>query len=324
MVVKSPSEGETERMSKTNLASGTKYQLLLAAAQHGTCYNPACTERLLVTRAGKTIANFEFAHIRDDQRPKDPAADLGWRYWPDDLPSDQRNHFSNIALLCQACHKLIDKVDPRSYSVELLREWKTQAEGNLGPNLAMAVGSMTTEELESLILSALKSYAPTRDVRVTLAAAFIDAASAIQVSLKGAQRMLEQNPLLRDRQAAISVTATNHGELAASVTSFDLELRRPGREHHPVLMSPNPVGVNPALPVRLDSGASQTWIFHTDQLRATVKAYGEAAVFTDVVGIARLATGEASASESVGAEHIPMWDDPAEVAVLFEKMRSDL
>ena len=75
------------------------------------------------------MANFEIAHIRDELPPGDPTADIGWRYWPDDLTQDDRNRFDNLVLLCPPCHKLVDRIKPRDFSPELLHEWKQVAEG---------------------------------------------------------------------------------------------------------------------------------------------------------------------------------------------------
>lgn len=308
-------------MVKASLGTGAKYELLMATARHRTCYNPACNERLLVERAGKAVVNFEFAHIRDEQQPEDPDADIGWRYWPDDLTIDQRNHFSNVVLLCTPCHKLVDKIDPRSYSTTLLSQWKTDAEGADGAVLAATVGSMTAEALEEVVLAALQRFVPTRDVRVTLAIALIDDGGAILLPVEHALDMIAANPRMREMETAIAVEATNHGELSASVVAFDLQLRRGGREVHPTLTSPNPVGINPTLPVEIGSGSKSTWLFHTVQLRATISEFGAAAVFTDVAGIARLATGETCQSAMVGVEDIPMWDDAAQVAAVVSSIR---
>lgn len=110
-------------MGKKKLSSGVKAMLLVDPK--GTCHNPICNEPLLVTRSGKPIVNFEYAHIRDESPPRSKNSDVGWRYWPDaDLTEEERNSPENLILLCGPCHKLIDKIEPRAYSVELLRTWK--------------------------------------------------------------------------------------------------------------------------------------------------------------------------------------------------------
>ena len=75
------------------------------------------------------MSDFEIAHIRDELQPRDPCANVGWRYWPDDLTQEDRNRFDNLILLCPPCHKLIDRVRPRDFSPEQLHGWKRAAEG---------------------------------------------------------------------------------------------------------------------------------------------------------------------------------------------------
>jgi WD40 repeat protein len=114
---------------KRQLRSGEK--AAVAVASSGRCYNPECNEPLILVRDGHCIINFEIAHIRDELQPMDEASDVGWRYWPaEDLTQEERNRVDNLILMCQACHKLIDRVEPRSYSVEKLRQWKTDSERN--------------------------------------------------------------------------------------------------------------------------------------------------------------------------------------------------
>lgn len=143
---------------KRALSSGDKYALVLAA--RGDCYNPECHEPLMTERDGRPVANFVIAHVRDELPPADPASDIGWRYWPaDDMTVDQRNHFSNLLLLCAPCHKLIDKIDPRTYTVELLHEWKRTNEGERGAELAGTLGSVDQDTLEDLLGEVLRSSA---------------------------------------------------------------------------------------------------------------------------------------------------------------------
>jgi hypothetical protein len=134
---------------KQPLASGEKAALTLVAK--GTCYNPQCSEPLLVQRGGSNIINYEVAHIRDELPPVTPTADVGWRYWPEDLSQEERNRAANLILLCASCHKLIDKVQPRNYTVELLRSWKQDSEGRIKSDL----GDLTAEDLRRLFVAAL-------------------------------------------------------------------------------------------------------------------------------------------------------------------------
>lgn len=140
--------------SKRALRAGDKAALLNAAS--GSCYNPSCAEQLVVWRDEKPVVNFDIAHIRDELPPGTPAADPGWRYWPaDDLTQDDRNRFENLLLLCKPCHKLIDQVDPRSYTVDLLHTWKREAELG-GPTKRMdTLVGVEPSQLAAMLLEAL-------------------------------------------------------------------------------------------------------------------------------------------------------------------------
>lgn len=135
---------------KKTLPTGDKAAVLLSA--NTTCYNPDCSEPLIVFRDSTAIVNFEYAHIRDELKPKDSDADIGWRYFPDDLTQEQRNHHSNIILLCSPCHKLVDKIRPRDFSVESLHYWKSSAESGSQP-LPAVLGGLDLDLLQSLVSS---------------------------------------------------------------------------------------------------------------------------------------------------------------------------
>lgn len=104
--------------------------MLQLDAATGRCSNPDCEVALIEYRNGIPIKNFEFAHIRDERPPKKQTANgIGWRYYPaEDMSQEERNQASNILLLCPPCHKLIDKIRPKEFPVELLLNWKSSSE----------------------------------------------------------------------------------------------------------------------------------------------------------------------------------------------------
>ena len=114
-------------MAKKPIAAGERAALMLAGGTR-VCYRPECRRPLVATRGSNRVADFEIVHIRDELPPHNPKADIGWRYWPDDLTQEERNRFDNLILLCPPCHKLIDRVRPRDFSPERLHEWKRSAE----------------------------------------------------------------------------------------------------------------------------------------------------------------------------------------------------
>ncbi|WP_420625523.1 tetratricopeptide repeat protein [Candidatus Poriferisodalis sp.] len=137
-------------MAKKRLSTGNQIALVLAN-EHPTCYRPDCDTRLIVERDGEPVVNFEYAHIRDELPPVNWKDDIGWRYWPDDLTVQERNHFSNLILLCPPCHKLIDRIRPRNYSAQQLLEWKRIAEGSIDDPPRLSADSVNLEELADFL-----------------------------------------------------------------------------------------------------------------------------------------------------------------------------
>ena len=164
---------------KQSLGAGVKTSLALAAK--GDCYCPDCSEPLIVFRDGEPIVNFEFAHIRDELPPKDPNADIGWRYWPDDMSQEQRNEFDNLILLCKPCHKLIDKRKPREFTIERLIEWKNLNEGNRGKQLSGGLTGLTLDQLETAFANAIQKPDPYTDDSMSANAKLVQASIATGV-----------------------------------------------------------------------------------------------------------------------------------------------
>ena len=130
-------------MEKKPIAAGERAALMLAGGTR-VCYRPECRRPLVATRGSNRVADFEIAHIRDELPPHNPKADIGWRYWPDDLTQEERNRFDNLILLCPPCHKLIDRVRPRDFSPERLHEWKRAAERAALDDIASDTLDVTT------------------------------------------------------------------------------------------------------------------------------------------------------------------------------------
>ena len=106
-----------------------------------------------MVRGDHRICNFEIAHIRDELPPPDPCADVGWRFWPDDLTQEERNRSDNLILLCSPCHKLIDRISPREFSPELLHNWKMAAESDTWESLPgepLDIGTLRSELIYAL------------------------------------------------------------------------------------------------------------------------------------------------------------------------------
>jgi hypothetical protein len=101
-----------------SLGEPTKIQLFVRAG--GRCEFAGCNEYLLEHHLTLTAGNFaQAAHIVAFS-PRGPRADAR-------LPARYVNDLSNLMLLCQRCHKLIDD-NPGTYTVERLRHDKARHE----------------------------------------------------------------------------------------------------------------------------------------------------------------------------------------------------
>ncbi|HEY3488281.1 MAG TPA: hypothetical protein VGL10_09455, partial [Gammaproteobacteria bacterium] len=83
------------------------------------CAAPDC-EKSLLARDNETIIS-KICHI-------EAANNNGPRFNPN-MTDDERRHHSNLILLCDECHSIIDnKENEKKYPVTLLKEWKAAHE----------------------------------------------------------------------------------------------------------------------------------------------------------------------------------------------------
>ncbi len=95
--------------------------MMLAHLSGGMCYRPGCPEIVLRNVDGEAHLIVEIAHIH--------AAHRGGPRYIERMTDDQRRHISNLLLLCDPDHDLVDK-DEQTYTATTLRRWKTQREAN--------------------------------------------------------------------------------------------------------------------------------------------------------------------------------------------------
>lgn len=85
------------------------------------CSNPECRRATIGphTHWGKVVNIGVVAHIS--------AATPGGPRYDTRLTSDERRSIENAIWLCQTCARVID-ADPKTYTTELLKKWKADAE----------------------------------------------------------------------------------------------------------------------------------------------------------------------------------------------------
>lgn len=90
------------------------------------CAAPGCT-RQLIARDGLSIVS-KICHIE--------AANSNGPRYNSSMTNEQRRHYSNLILLCDECHTIIDNMQNVSeYPVSLLKEWKKNHEEKMQLNI---------------------------------------------------------------------------------------------------------------------------------------------------------------------------------------------
>ena len=123
--------------------TGTQRALTLAA--RGDCYNPDCPEPLITCRNGIHLANFEFAHIKDECPPTNDQSDIVESYFSNiafswsslvstELVNSFRIRFSSWSGI--VCPILLNSA-PRSPSFSFFHSRKISIEKSFGRTLSI-------------------------------------------------------------------------------------------------------------------------------------------------------------------------------------------
>jgi hypothetical protein len=116
------------------------------------CSNPLCQRPTIGANSSPTgVANIGVAaHIT-------AAAPGGKRYDPN-LTRDERRSFDNGIWLCQVCAKLIDSDEPK-YTIDVLRNWKIEAENNASNSLENGPG-YSPNQFDQIMLRSAGLFGP--------------------------------------------------------------------------------------------------------------------------------------------------------------------
>lgn len=105
------------------------------------CAAPDC-DRKLIARDGETIVS-KICHI-EAASPQGPR-------WNPDMTDDDRRHFSNLILLCDECHTIVDSKDNEAaHPVELLKRWKSDHESKRTYEVLVECPSLLGEVVSAL------------------------------------------------------------------------------------------------------------------------------------------------------------------------------
>lgn len=115
----------------------------------GRCYwpTPPCKEAVTIFVDHEPVTNLEIAHIR--------AAEPGGPRYDPGMTDEQRRAWSNLILLCTAHHRVIDKVRPDRYTVDILERWKGEREAG-APSRLDDREEITEDRLDQMIRRALR------------------------------------------------------------------------------------------------------------------------------------------------------------------------
>lgn len=244
---------------------GTERALFRMA--EGTCYFPGCSTPVISVEDGHPIVGVEIAHIRG-AKPK--AA----RYDPTMTDAD-RAAYANLILLCVPHHKLVDRIEPEKYSVEMLSGWKAENEPEDGVDSLRTL--VTETNLETLLEEVVQQLRPQRSVELDLTAGIITGPDGVMsMPLELLSTVLEHNQHLSANPRVIIVNVRNVGNVDVSVASIDVHFvidvpESPGSADFSLLGRNDFGASNPPLPYRLRDGESVQWFTKLETATMIIK-----------------------------------------------------
>lgn len=269
---------------------GTGTERALFRVANGTCYFPSCPIPVITEVAGEHIVGVEIAHIY--------GAFPGSARFDPAQTDDDRRAFSNLILLCSVHHKLVDKVKPEDYPVELLQEWKSNNENaELDKKLTLGI---TEEDLEALLQRAFEPSRAHRIVEVHVTGGIVlNPTNVISWDVEHLDLLLAENPMFWKQPRVLVADIRNTGNVTVSVQQIDflIEVTDGTDTHISRLTGRNDFGPsNPQLPYRLADGDAVQWYtkletFSVIALTLRDTSGGQLTV-TNVRAQVRLATGE--------------------------------
>lgn len=260
----------------------------------GTCYHPECGRPIMIDVDGMPVCDVEIAHIR--------GAEAGSARFDESMPDAERAAFANLILLCSAHHKLVDRIAPDDYPVDVLEAWKAANEDD--DLAALAGATLTQETLEAVLEEIAGRLGPRREVAVELACGLIVPTGGVMTSpgLVTLEKTVAMNPGMESWPRVLVTSIRNTGSAAAEIEAVDfyfaledpnetspLEGRISGQDTFP--------GQNPRLPHRLEDGSAMHWFAKFEQVDAMIAAgnlHGRAV--PSIRSVIRLASGEAVSS----------------------------
>lgn len=288
-------------------STGTERALFRLA--RGTCYHPDCLVPIMREVDGHPVVNVEIGHIR--------GANPGSARYDPAMTDLERASFPNLLLVCTAHHKLIDRISPDDYPVQLLTGWKADAEREGGlDELRDMDGLLTESRLGELIEQAVARLGPSREVRVDLEGGLLLGTHAVSCPFGAMTELLRVNDNLDTAQQLVVVTVRNVGYVDLTVASVTLHyffrigdadqtesaLAMLGRNDYPLL--------NPDMPKRVLAGDSMHWLTSMASLALIIDRAPQAN-FSALQAQVHLGSGERCDSALVPWGELPLAQGPS-------------
>ena len=206
---------------------------------------------------GEPVVNVEVAHIRG-ALPGSPRYD-------GNMTDTERASFTNLILVCVPHHKVIDRLKRDDHPVELLQEWKAEAEVEGGLDaLGELDGRLDADTLSDMIQEAVGRLGPTREVTVELnCGVIIPGYDIAAISCDAFSPLLDINPHWAFYERVLVTAIRNTGFTDVTLESHDLWYEVRLHNSPPAkmrMMGQNLMSVvNPSFPKRLLAGEATNW-----------------------------------------------------------------
>lgn len=262
----------------------------------GTCYYPECGRPIMINVDESPVCDVEIAHIR--------GAEEGSARYDKTMTDAERAAFTNLILLCSAHHKMVDRIAPGAYHIDILESWKAKNEDD---DLATLAGAILTEgTIEAVLEEIAGRLGPRREISLELECGHIvPTTGGVMTSpdLATLEKTVAMNPGMRSWPCVLVTSIRSVGSAGVEIEAVDfyfslidpdgalpLEGRVTGQDTFP--------GQNPRLPHGLEDGSAMHWFTKFEHVEAMIKAgelHGRAV--PSIRSEVRLATGETVSSE---------------------------
>jgi hypothetical protein len=240
----------------------------------------------------RPIVSVDIAHIRG-ANPRSARFDVT-------MTDRERASIRNLILLCTAHHKLVDRLEPERFNVEVLTDWKSINEPEY--TLASLGDEVNDSNLESLLEDLIERRGPIRVVAVDfLAGIEIEPGQRGVMPIAQLRALLKHNPHYVGRQLLLVARVRNIGYRAVSIEAVDIHYALAPDHASPsgdfTLLGRNDFPYeNPRLPYRLEDAEAMTWI-QTMETAEHVADRAAPLLVQSVSAEVRLATGETVRSD---------------------------